>query len=61
MKAFNYKFNTSKIEEIENSYNEILKNFENLIMKYKIIKEEKLSKKQIINPEKFQDLAEVKK
>ena len=30
-----------KIEEMENSYNEILKNFDNLIMKYKIIKEEK--------------------
>lgn len=30
-----------KIEEMENSYNEILKNFENLVMKYKIIKEEK--------------------
>lgn len=30
-----------KIEDMENSYNEILKNFENLVMKYKIIKEEK--------------------
>lgn len=41
---FNQNNNTlliKKIEEMENSYNEILKNFENLIMKYKIIKEEK--------------------
>lgn len=30
-----------KVEEMENSYNEILKNFDNLVMKYKIIKEEK--------------------
>jgi len=37
----NNSFLIKKIEEIENYYNEILKNFENLIMKYKIIKEEK--------------------
>lgn len=30
-----------KIEEIENSYYEIAKNFESLVMKYKILKEEK--------------------
>lgn len=30
-----------KIEEMENSYYEIAKNFESLVMKYKIIKEEK--------------------
>ena len=44
IKQNNEKNNTlliKKIEEMENSYNEILKNFENLIMKYKIIKEEK--------------------
>ena len=34
-------FLLKKFEEMENSYNDILKNFENLIIKYKIIKEEK--------------------
>jgi len=45
----NIKLNTSninsnlnkKIEEMENSYNDILKNFENLVIKYKLLKEEK--------------------
>jgi hypothetical protein len=37
----NNTFLIKKFEEMENSYNEILKNFENLVMKYKIIKEEK--------------------
>jgi len=30
-----------KIDEMESSYNELLRNFENLVMKYKILKEEK--------------------
>jgi predicted nuclease with TOPRIM domain len=37
----NNTFLIKKIEEMEISYNDILKNFENLIIKYKMIKEEK--------------------
>lgn len=32
---------SKKFEEIENSYYELIKNFDNLVMKYKLIKEEK--------------------
>lgn len=37
----NNSFLLKKVEELEISYNEILKNFDNLVMKYKIIREEK--------------------